>query len=90
VVQIAGGSIHVKGDAVLTGEGWGQTGRNVCECNLTAFTHSSTGSVVHPFASLHEGPGFNPQGGYLCETRIFLLALSRYNDNIKRFGCAQF
>jgi hypothetical protein len=30
-------------------------------CNLTA--HSSTGPVVHPFASRHEGPGFNPQGG---------------------------
>ncbi len=32
-------------------------------CNLTAVTHSSTGSVVHPFASHHEGPGFNPQRG---------------------------
>ncbi len=32
-------------------------------CNLTAFTHSSTGQVVHPFASHHEGPKFNPQGG---------------------------
>jgi hypothetical protein len=32
-------------------------------CNLTAFIHSSTGPVVHPFASRHEGPGFNPQGG---------------------------
>ncbi len=31
-------------------------------CYLTAFTDSSTGPVVHPFASLHEGPGFNPQG----------------------------
>ncbi len=31
-------------------------------CNLTAFIHSSTGSVVHPFASRREGPGFNPQG----------------------------
>jgi hypothetical protein len=31
-------------------------------CNLTAFTHSSTGPVVHPFASCHKGPGFNPQG----------------------------
>ncbi len=47
-------------------------------CNLTALIHSSTGSVVHPFASSHEGPGFNPQGGYLSETRILLLALSRY------------
>jgi hypothetical protein len=32
-------------------------------CNLTTFIHSSTGPVVHPFASCHEGPGFNPQGG---------------------------
>ncbi len=32
-------------------------------CNLTAFKHSSTGPVVHPFASHHEGPRFNPQGG---------------------------
>jgi hypothetical protein len=32
-------------------------------CNLTAFTHSSTGLAVHLFASCHEGPGFNPQGG---------------------------
>ncbi len=32
-------------------------------CNLTAFITSSTGPVVHPFASGHEGPGFNPQGG---------------------------
>jgi hypothetical protein len=33
--------------------------------------------VVNPFASRHVGPGFNPQGRYLCETRILLLALSR-------------
>ncbi len=32
-------------------------------CNLTAFLHSSTGPMVHPFASCHEGPWFNPQGG---------------------------
>ncbi len=31
-------------------------------CDLTAFIHSSTGPVVHPFAFRHEGPGFNPQG----------------------------
>jgi hypothetical protein len=47
-------------------------------CNLTAFIHSSTDPVVHLFASLHEGPGFNPQGGYLRETKILLLAFSRY------------
>jgi hypothetical protein len=32
-------------------------------CNLTPFIHSSTVPVVHPFASRHEGPEFNPQGG---------------------------
>ncbi len=31
-------------------------------CNLTLFIDSSTGPVVHPFASYHEGPRFNPQG----------------------------
>ncbi len=31
-------------------------------CNLIAFIHSSTGPVVHLFASRHEGPGFNPLG----------------------------
>jgi hypothetical protein len=36
-------------------------------CNLTAFTHSLTDPVGQPFATRHEGPGFNPQGGYLCD-----------------------
>ncbi len=31
-------------------------------CGEPAFIHSSTGPVVHPFASCHEGPRFNPQG----------------------------
>ncbi len=31
-------------------------------CTLTAVKHSSTGPVVHLFASHHEGPRFNPQG----------------------------
>ncbi len=31
-------------------------------CNLTAFIHSSTSPVVHPFASRHEGPGLIPRG----------------------------
>ncbi len=47
-------------------------------CNLTAFSHSLTGPVGQPFAFRHEGPGFNLQGGYLSETGILLLALSRY------------
>jgi hypothetical protein len=53
-------------------------------CNLTAFIHSSTGPVVHLFASRLEGPGFNPyEGTYdLCETRILLLVLSRSSVKI--------
>jgi hypothetical protein len=39
-------------------------------CNLTAFIHSSTGPVIHPFASRHEGPGFNPQGGTYLKPRF--------------------
>ncbi len=31
-------------------------------CNLTTFIHSLTSPVCQPFASCHEGPGFNPQG----------------------------
>ncbi len=31
-------------------------------CNLTAFIHSSTGPVVHLFASRHEEPGSIPRG----------------------------
>ncbi len=41
--------------------------------------------VVNPFASRHEGPRFNPQGGYFCETGILLLALSRYNLKIVKY-----
>jgi hypothetical protein len=48
-------------------------------CNLTTDIHSSTGPAIHPFASRHEGPGFNPQGGTYVRTGIHLLALSRYN-----------
>jgi hypothetical protein len=47
-------------------------------CNLTAFIPCLTGPVDYMFASRHEGPWFNPQGGYLCETGILLLVLSRY------------
>ncbi len=42
-------------------------------CNLTAFIHSSTGPVVHPFASCHEGPGFNPKGGAYVKLSIVSL-----------------
>ncbi len=51
-------------------------------CNLTAFIHSSTGPVVHPFASLHEGPGFNLQGGtYSMWNRDFPVCVSRYSGD---------
>jgi hypothetical protein len=33
-------------------------------CNLIAFTHSSTGPVVHPFAHVRRDPGSIPRGGY--------------------------
>ncbi len=39
-------------------------------CNLTAFIHSSTGPVVHPFDSRHEGLGSIPRG-VLMWTRDF-------------------
>ncbi len=49
--------------SVFTTDIVGCWGEALCRaCNLTAFTHSFTGPVVHPFASRHEGPGFNPQG----------------------------
>jgi hypothetical protein len=49
-------------------------------CNLTSFSPCLTGPVDYPFASRHKGPRFKTPGGYLCETGIFLLALSRYID----------
>ncbi len=53
----------------------GYWGGALCRaCNLTAFIHSSTGPVVHPFASCHEGPRFNPHGG----TYVKPAALSCY------------
>jgi hypothetical protein len=47
-------------------------------CNLTSFSPCLTGPVDYPFASRHKGPGFKSPGGYSCETRIPLLALTRY------------
>ncbi len=47
-------------------------------CNLTAFIHSSTGSVVHLFASSHEGPWFNPQGVLMWNRDSPVSAVSRY------------
>jgi hypothetical protein len=47
-------------------------------CNLISFSPCLTGPVDYLFASLHEGPRFKSPGGYLCETGILLLAMSRY------------
>jgi hypothetical protein len=53
-------------------------------CNLTSFSSCLTSPVDYPFASRHKGPGFKSPGGYLCETWIPLLALSRYTSIILR------
>ncbi len=50
-------------------------------CNLTSFTPCLTGPVGYQITSRHEGPGFQPPGGYLSETGILLLVLSRYIDD---------
>jgi hypothetical protein len=47
-------------------------------CNLTWFSPCLTGPVDYLFASRHKGPRFKSPGGYLCETGILLLAMSRY------------
>ncbi len=47
-------------------------------CNLTSFSPFLTGPVDYLFASPHKGPRFKSPGGYLCETKILLLALPRY------------
>jgi hypothetical protein len=59
--------------------------RKLCEsnivwraCNLTSFSPCLTGPVDYPFASRHKGPGFKSPRGYLCETGILLLEMSRY------------
>jgi hypothetical protein len=47
-------------------------------CNLTLFSPCLTGPVNYLFASRHKGPRFKSPGGYLFETGILLLAMSRY------------
>ncbi len=47
-------------------------------CNLTSFSPCLTGPVDYLFASHHKGLRFKSPGGYLCETGILLLVLSRY------------
>ncbi len=51
-------------------------------CDLTSFSPCLTGPVDYLFASPHKGPRFKSPGGYLCETGILLLALSRYTYSI--------
>ncbi len=51
----------------------------VCRaCNLISFSPCLTGPVDFLFAYHHKGPRFKSPGGYLCETGILLLVLSRY------------
>ncbi len=47
-------------------------------CNLTAFTHSSTGPVVTPLLPVMRDPGSIPRGGTYVKPGFLLLALSRY------------
>jgi hypothetical protein len=51
-------------------------------CNLTSFSPCLTGPVDYLFASRHKGHRFKSPGGYLCETGILLLAMSRYKTVI--------
>jgi hypothetical protein len=43
--------------------------------------------VDYLFASCHKGLRFKSPRGYLCETGILLLALSRYNWIIVKITC---
>ncbi len=60
-------------------------------CNLTSFSPCLTDSVDYLFASRHKGPRFKYPRGYLCETWILLLAMSRYSipiqHSIPRVSC---
>ncbi len=51
-------------------------------CNLTSSSPCLTGLVEYLFASRHKGPRFQSPGGYLCETGILLLAMSRYSTTV--------
>jgi hypothetical protein len=63
--------LHNRHSLLLGGDLWRA-------CNLTAFIHSSTGPVVQPVCFLSWGTQVQSLGGYLSETWILLLALSRY------------
>jgi hypothetical protein len=47
-------------------------------CNLTSFSPCLTGPVDYLFASRQKGPSFKSPQGYIRETGILLLAMSRY------------
>ncbi len=51
-------------------------------CNPTSFSPCLTGPVDYLFASRHKEQRFKSPGGYLCETGILLLAMSRYSTFI--------
>jgi hypothetical protein len=42
-----------------------------------------------PVCSHHKGPGFKSTGGYLCEIKILLLVLSRYNNTYVKYVAAR-
>jgi hypothetical protein len=63
--------LHNRWSRLLGGAPWRA-------CNLTSFSPCLTGPVDYPFASRHKGCGFKSPGGYVCETRNLLLALSCY------------
>ncbi len=65
-------------DYVSKTRGWMKSARLWRACNLTSFSPFLTGPVDYLFASRHKGPRFKSSAGYLCETGILLLALSRY------------
>ncbi len=57
-------------------------------CNLTAFIHNLTGPVGQPFASHHEGPGFNPQGVLMWnwDSPVSIVSLQWWPDVIDHCG----
>jgi hypothetical protein len=54
-------------------------------CNLTSFSPCLTGPMDYLFASHHKGPRFKSPGGYLFETGILLLVMSRYKVTLYAF-----
>ncbi len=57
--------------------------------NLTAFIHSSTGPVVQPFASRHEGPRFNPQGVFMWNRDSPVSVVRTSSRTVTRPPCRQ-